>query len=144
MRENRYFLVVIGPSKDIDEDLNHIATPKGVHYVDGNGIFMATFYSTYKTDEVYNMLAHRNAYLLFDINDFTRYGVNLPSKFYKGLFPEIEAIMPKIEKHIEIEEYEEEDEDLTDIDEILDKLSKNNYNTDCLTEKEFRILRSVE
>jgi hypothetical protein len=138
MRENRYFLVVIGPSKDIDEDLNHIATPDGVHYVDGNGIFMATFYSTYKTDEVYNMLAHRNAYLLFDINDFTKYGINLPSKFYKGLFPEIEAIIPKLEKEVKKEE------DLTDINEILDKLSKNNYNTDCLTEKEFRILRDVE
>jgi len=141
MENNRYFLVVIGSSKNIDEDLNHIAnSEEGVSYVDGNGIFMATFYSQYKTDEVYNLLAHRNAYLLFDINDFTKYGVNLPTKFYKGLFPEIEKMTPKILSN-EVEDVIKE-QDLTDIDEILDKLSQNNYDTSCLTEKELSILNN--
>jgi hypothetical protein len=34
-------------------------------------------------------------------------------------------------------------DELTDINEILDKLSKNNYNTECLTESELKILNNV-
>ena len=134
MKNNRYFLMVVGTSNGIDEDLNLIANPdSGVNFVDGSGIFMATFYSDYKTDEVYNLLAHRSAYLLFNINDFTKYGINLPTKFYKGLFPEVEGLLPDIKETIE---KEENLNDLTDINDILDKLSANDYDTSCLTDKE--------
>jgi hypothetical protein len=141
MATNRYFLILIGSSKGIDEDLNFIAnSEEGVSYVDGSGIFMATFYSVYKTDEIYNLLSHRNAYLIFDITNHSNYGVNLPKKFYKGLFPEIEQIIPDIENYIKEESEKEESKDLTDINDILDKLSKNNYDTSCLTKKELKIL----
>ena len=126
MKNNRYFLMVVGTSNGIDEDLNLIANPdSGVNFVDGSGIFMATFYSDYKTDEVYNLLAHRS--------DFTKYGINLPTKFYKGLFPEVEGLLPDIKETIE---KEENLNDLTDINDILDKLSANDYDTSCLTDKE--------
>lgn len=140
MKSNRYFLVLLGSSKGIDEDLNNIANPStGVNFVDGSGIFMATFYSDYKTDEIYNFLAHRSAYTLFEINDFTRYGVNLPAKFYRGLFPETDEIIPDVETILK-EDKEFKNESLTDVNDILDKLSKNNYDTSCLTEVELKIL----
>jgi len=138
----RYLLVIIGSSKNVEDDLNHISIPdETVNFVDGNGIFMSTFYSRYETDEVYNLLAHRQAYLLFNIDDFTKYGVNLPKKFYKGLFPEIEKIIPNVEEMMS--KPEKPEEELTDINQILDKLSKNNYDTSCLTESELKILNNV-
>jgi hypothetical protein len=141
MGNNRYFLTLIGSTKGIDEDLNFIADSEdGVNYVDGNGIFMATFYSPYKTDEIYNLLAHRNAYLIFDITNNVNYGVNLPKKFYKGLFPEIDQIIPEVESYSKDSTPEINQDELTDINEILDKLSKNNYDTSCLTKKELKIL----
>ena len=142
MENNRYFLMVIGSSKNIDEDLNHIADSKtGVHYVDGNGLFMATFYSEYSLEEVYNLLAHRGAYTLFEINDFQKYGINLPSKYYRGLFPEVEEVIPSVEKILK-EDKDYKDESLTDVNDILDKLSQNNFDTSCLTEKELKILNN--
>jgi CBS domain-containing protein len=141
-KKYRYILILIGSSKDVEDDLNHVTIPdETVNFVDGNGIFMATFYSRYQTDEVYNLLAHREAYLIFNIDDFTKYGVNLPKKYYKGLFPEIEKILPNVEE-IMTKPSKTTDE-LTDINEILDKLSKNNYNTECLTESELKILNNV-
>lgn len=142
MENNRYFLMVIGSSKNIDEDLNHIADSKtGVNYVDGNGLFMATFYSEYSLEEVYNLLAHRGAYTLFEINDFQKYGINLPSKYYRGLFPEVEEVIPSVEKILK-EDKDYKDESLTDVNDILDKLSQNNFDTSCLTEKELKILNN--
>ena len=83
MENNRYFLMVIGSSKNIDEDLDGIANPEsGVNFVDGSGLFMATFYSHYTLNEIHNFLAHRSAYMVFEINDFTSYGINLPTKYY--------------------------------------------------------------
>lgn len=140
MENNRYFLMVIGSSKNIDEDLNYIAnSDSGVNYVDGSGLFMATFYSNYNLEEIYNLLAHRGAYTLFEINDFTKYGINLPAKYYKGLFPEIDDVIPDVETMLE-EDKEFKDKSLTDVNEILDKLSQNNYDTSCLTENELKIL----
>ena len=37
----------------------------------------------------------------------------------------------------------ENEDELTDINEILDKLSKNGFNTSCLTESELKILNNV-
>tara|TARA_R100001510_G_C7640400_1_gene198089 strand:+ start:613 stop:1044 length:432 start_codon:yes stop_codon:yes gene_type:complete len=141
-KKYRYLLILIGSSKNIEDDLNQVSIPEEtVNFVDGNGIFMATFYSRYQTDELYNLLAHREAYLLFSIDDFTTYGVNLPRKFYKGLFPEIEKIIPNVEK-IMTKPTETEGE-LTDINDILDKLSKNDFDTSCLTKSELKILNNV-
>lgn len=141
-RKYRYILILIGSSKNVEDDLNHVTIPdETVNFVDGNGIFMATFYSRYQTDELYNLLAHREAYLIFNIDDFTKYGVNLPKKFYKGLFPEIEKILPNVEEIMT--KPKDNEMGLTDINEILDKLSKNSFDTSCLTENELKILNNV-
>ena len=43
-------IVILGSYKGIEEDLNNIANGEdGVNYVDGNGIFMGTFYSVYRS-----------------------------------------------------------------------------------------------
>jgi len=141
MRSNRYMIIVLGSSKGIDEDLNNIADGEyGVNYVDGNGIFIGTFYSHLDVTDIYGLLSGRPAFLLFNISDGNQHMVNLPSKYYKGLFPEIDQIVPQVDNtensDVKIEE------DLTKIDEILDKLKKNNYDTSCLTEKESKILNS--
>ena len=138
MKKNRYLLMLIGSSKGVEDDLDHIAdSDDGVHFVDGSGIFMATFYSEYDTDEIYN--------LLFSIDDITKYGVNLPKKFYKGLFPEIEKIIPDI--NLEVPNLDGKEDikkvnSLTNVNEILDKLENNNYDASCLTKKEQNILDS--
>jgi hypothetical protein len=134
-------IIVLGSSKGIDEDLNNIADGEyGVNYVDGNGIFIGTFYSHLDVTDIYGLLSGRPAFLLFNISDGNQHMVNLPSKYYKGLFPEIDQIVPQVDNtensDVKIEE------DLTKIDEILDKLKKNNYDTSCLTEKESKILNS--
>tara|TARA_R110000803_G_scaffold206894_1_gene274472 strand:+ start:3143 stop:3586 length:444 start_codon:yes stop_codon:yes gene_type:complete len=146
MKKNRYLLMLIGSSKGVEDDLDHIAdSDDGVHFVDGSGIFMATFYSEYDTDEIYNLLSHRGAYLIFSIDDITKYGVNLPKKFYKGLFPEIEKIIPDI--NLEVPNLDGKEDikkvnSLTNVNEILDKLENNNYDASCLTKKEQNILDS--
>lgn len=138
--------MLIGSSKGVEDDLDHIAdSDDGVHFVDGSGIFMATFYSEYDTDEIYNLLSHRGAYLIFSIDDITKYGVNLPKKFYKGLFPEIEKIMPDINleaPNLDGKEDIKKVNSLTNVNEILDKLENNNYDASCLTKKEQNILDS--
>ena len=101
-------------------------------------------------------MAHRPAIMIFDITDNETYGINLPSKYYLGIFPEIKdtletlttslnptkdivdstkaKVVPKKEETAPmVEEYES-------IDEILDKLSRNNYDRTCLTVKELEIL----
>ena len=141
-KKYRYILILIGSSKIVVDDLNHVSIPdETVNFVDGNGIFMSTFYSRYQTDEVYNLLAHREAYLIFNIDDFSKYGVNLPKKFYKGLFPEIEKILPNVEEMMT--KPKDISDELTDINEILDKLSSNGFDTSCLTESELKILNNV-
>lgn len=144
--ENRYMIIVLGSYKSIEENLNHIADSEyGVHYVDGNGIFIGTFYSPYNTSDIHDLLVHIPAFLIFDITDKKDYAVNLPSKYFKGLFPEYESALESLQenldvklkkkskKSIEIEEYD-------NVDDILDKLSRNQYDRSCLTEKEIEIL----
>ena len=154
---NRYMIIIIGNSKGIEKDLNNIADrDHGIDFVDSKVIFLGTFFSPYTTTEIHEKLAHRPAFLLFDISDNENYGVNLPSKYYTGLFPEAREIMDGL--------YEEENkpsakrgrsnvkskvatnskkvEEYTSINDILDKLSRNDYDTKCLTEKEKEILDS--
>jgi hypothetical protein len=142
----RYMIVILGSYKGIEEDLNNIANGEdGVNYVDGNGIFMGTFYSVYNTIEIYENLVHIPAFLLFEISDPSHSAISLPTKYLKGLFPEIEKTLneltgePKVKtrrkgrKKLEVEEY-------NNVDDILDKLSRNNYDRGCLTESEIEIL----
>jgi hypothetical protein len=149
-------LIIIGNSTGIDSDLNYIADSEtGVDFVDSKVLFLGTFYSPYSTTEIHEKLAHRPAFLLFDITNNESYGVNLPAKYYTGLFPEARDIMESLseepkkttsrgrskakskaaKKTKKIEEY-------TTIDEILDKLSRNDYDRSCLTENELEILNS--
>lgn len=146
MGSNRYMIIVLGGSKGIDDDLYNIADGEhGVNYVDGNGIFIGTFYSHYETVEIYELLSDRPAFLLFNISDGNQHMVNLPSKYYKGLFPEIGEVLPKLEvedtkivKEVKTETISES----LDINDILDKLQENNYDLSCLTKKESEILKN--
>jgi|TARA_R110002126_G_scaffold33639_1_gene105248 hypothetical protein len=154
---NRYMIIIIGNSKGIEKDLNNIADrDHGIDFVDSKVIFLGTFFSPYTTTEIHEKLVHRPAFLLFDISDNEDYAVNLPAKYYTGLFPEAKKIMDEL--------YEEENkpstkrgmsnakskvgtkskkvEEYTSINDILDKLSRNDYDTKCLTEKEKEILDS--
>lgn len=142
MNNNRYLIMILGSARGIDDGLNNIADSEyGVNYVDGNGIFIATFFTHYSVNELYDLLIDWPAMLLFNITNHDSYGINLPTKYYKGLFPEIENIVPIIDGTVtDNEKKSEEQKDLTNINDILDKLQANEYNTDCLTEKEKSIL----
>lgn len=145
----RYIVIVLGLYENMDYDFNNIADEEhGLHYVDGNGIFMGTFYSDYSVDEIHEILIHIPAILIFDISDKTKNAINLPSQYFKGLFPEYESTLDVLEKKIKnkkdnlntitpsspkIEEYD-------NINDILDKLSRNKYDRTCLTSKEIEIL----
>jgi hypothetical protein len=144
--DKRYMVIILGTYTSIEEDLNHIANSEtGVHYVNGNGIFMGTFYSPYNTIEIYELLAHIPALLLFDITDPTTNAINLPSKYFKGLFPEVEETLNNIQSQLNItinkkKSKKTETEEYYTVDEILDKLSRNNYDRGCLTDSEIQIL----
>jgi hypothetical protein len=139
-------IIVIGSSVGIGDDLNFIAdSDTGVDFVDGKLMFMGTFYSPYTTVEIHEKLNHRPSFLLFDITNQDDYGVNLPSKYYEGLFKE-GPNLPKVsqnksnnskpagfKKFTSTEEY-------TSVNDILDKLSRNDYNRKCLTDNELNIL----
>lgn len=147
----RFLLVILGTATSIDKDLNFIADGEhGVNFVDGKGMFICTFYSQYSISEIHERLAHRPAIMIFDITSSENYGINLPSKYYMGIFPEIQSTMEGIQEKWESvttstkgkvkEEAVKEVEEFQTIDEILDKLSRNGYNRDCLTKNELEIL----
>jgi hypothetical protein len=151
--DRRFLLTIIGGSENIEKDLNFIANgDTGVNFVDGRGMFICTFYSPYTTSEIHEKLSHRPAIMLFDITDTETYGINLPTKYYLGIFPETQKILDnsqnnfktkvkkettkntkKVEPQTVVEEFET-------VNEILDKLSRNSYDRSCLTEKEIEIL----
>lgn len=148
----RYLIIVLGNYKKIEDDLMFVASSDhGVNYVGGNGVFLGTFYSEMTTEEMHKSLSHIPAFLIFDISDNTKNIVNLPSKYFKGLFPEIgdtleklnetivEPIVKNISKPTTIKKVEEYD----NVNDILDKLSRNKYDRSCLTKKEIKILEEV-
>ena len=141
----RYLIIVLGSYDNIAEDLRFIAdSDYGVSYVDGNGIFLGTFYSTYTTSEIYDLIVNMPAFLLFDISDKETNAINLPSKYFKGLFPEYEEALESLQESLDVnlrkEKKEVKKEEYDNIDDILDKLSRNQYDRSCLTEKEISIL----
>lgn len=142
MRSSRYIAIVLGQYDGMDNDFNTIADENtGVNYVDGNGIWIGTFYSIYETIEISELLAHIPALLIFDITDKKTNQIHLPSKYYKGLFPEIEETLDNMLDILNVEKPTEvSKEEYDNIDDILDKLSRNEYDRSCLTEKEIQIL----
>ena len=142
MRSSRYIAIVLGQYDGMDNDFNTIADENtGVNYVDGNGIWIGTFYSIYETIEISELLAHIPALLIFDITDKKTNQIHLPSKYYKGLFPEIEETLDNMLDILNVEKTTEvSKEEYDNIDDILDKLSRNEYDRSCLTEKEIQIL----
>lgn len=147
MEDKRYLLIILGSSQGIDQDLNYIANGEtGVNFVDGNSIFMATFYSVLTVDEINSELSHRPAFLLFDITEKDTNIVNLPTKYYYGLFPEVREVseqlvdQKKAYKNMVNNEKPTNNEEFTTVNDILDKLSRNNYDRGCLTENELKIL----
>lgn len=160
---NRFLLVILGTATGIDKDLNHIASGEhGVNFVDGKGMFICTFYSPYSTSEIHEKLIHRPAMMVFDITNADTFGVNLPSKYYTGIFPELKQeldTMMDIQKEmindpnmiydetngnlftrVNRRKSEPKVEEYDSVNDILDKLSRNNYDRNCLTEKEKEIL----
>tara|TARA_R110002153_G_scaffold63785_1_gene171036 strand:+ start:1612 stop:2061 length:450 start_codon:yes stop_codon:yes gene_type:complete len=143
---SRYLIIVLGSYKSIEDDLNHVAdSEQGVHYVDGSGIFMGTFHSPYTTHQIQEILLHNQAFLLFDITDKTTNAVNLPSKYFKGLFPEYDETLDILQNELDVKvkkntKKKTDVEEYDNINDILDKLSRNKYNRDCLTKKEINIL----
>ena len=116
-------------------------------------MFICTFYSPYTAAEIHERMLHRPAMMVFDITDSDTYGVNLPSKYYTGIFPETQKTMDSIQEKwgpvktsvkpkIKEEEVAPKVEEFDSIDDILDKLSRNNYDRTCLTEKELEILNN--
>ena len=149
----RFLLIILGTSNGVDKDLNFIADAEtGVNFVDGKGVFICTFFSPYTAAEIHEKLAHRPAIMIFDITDPDTYGVNLPPKYYMGIFPEIQKTMDSIQEKWEpiktsVKNKIKEDvtpkiEEYDSVDEILDKLSRNNYDRNCLTKKELEILNN--
>ena len=143
---SRFLIIVLGSYKDIEKDLNHIAdAEEGVHYVDGAGIFMGTFYSPYTTNQIQDTLLSVPAFLLFDITDKSTNAVNLPSKYFKGLFPEFDETLSVLQEELDVKlrkkpKKKSEIEEYDNVNDILDKLSRNEYDRKCLTEKEIDIL----
>ena len=85
------------------------------------------------------------AFLLFDITDKSTNAVNLPSKYFKGLFPEYDETLSVLQNDLEVKlrkktKNKAEIEEYDNIDDILDKLSRNKYDRNCLTKKEINIL----
>jgi hypothetical protein len=92
--------------------------------------------------------------MVFDITENENYAVNLPAKYYMGIFPEVQKTMEVIQEkwetpptkrsmvkeQLEKEVVTEVTEEYSSIDDILDKLSRNNYDRSCLTENELTIL----
>jgi hypothetical protein len=142
--DSRYLIIVLGSYTKIEKDLNEIANSEhGVNYVDGNGIFMGTFYSPYNVNDLHDLLLHIPAFLIFDITDKRFSTINLPSKYFKGLFPEYEETLDVLQKDLKpnLRKVEKESvEEYDNVDDILDKLSRNEYDRSCLTDKEIEIL----
>lgn len=139
--EPRYLIIVLGSSKGVEDILSSVASPDfGVNYVDGNGIYIATFFSPFTTLEIQDIMKpDLQAFLLFDITNDETNTVNLPSKYYKGLFPETDEILDKFNLRLG-DDQQDIVEEYDNVDDILDKLSRNNYNRKCLTKKELKIL----
>lgn len=141
--DKRYMVIVLGQYEGINYDFNDIANEdSGLHYVDGNGIFMGTFYSIYDITEIQELLIHIPAILIFDITDKTQSAVQLPSKYFKGLFPEVEETLDVLGKELNLKKNTNKSkiEEYDNINDILDKLSRYEYDRTCLTEKEIEIL----
>jgi len=151
----RFLLLVLGTTVGIEKDLNFIADGEtGVNFVDGKGMFICTFYSPFSATEIHEKMSHRPAIMVFDITENENYAVNLPSKYYMGIFPEVQNTMEVIQEkwetpptkrsmvkeQLEKEVVTEVTEEYSSIDDILDKLSRNNYDRSCLTENELTIL----
>jgi len=154
--DSRYLLLLIGGSEGIERDLNFVANgDTGVNFIDGKGMFICTFYSPYTTAEIHEKLSHRAAMMVFNITDPDSYGINLPSKYFTGIFPEIQKTLEMTQSTLEVKtksrrrgskkktETKKAVEEFDNVDDILDKLSRNNYDRSCLTEKEIEILNKA-
>ena len=139
----RYLLNLIG-DEDISEILSEITDERGANYVEGRGMFICTFYSDLSTDEMLELfvLSASSGIMIFDITEQENFVINLPSKYYLALFPETKQILEGLNNIQKEVIKKEEKSNLLTVDDILDKLSKNNYDRKCLTKKELEILKN--
>jgi len=149
-------MIILGTATGIEKDLNFIADGEtGVNFVDGKGMFICTFYSPYTVAEIHERMASRPAMMVFDITSSENYGINLPSKYYLGIFPEVQETLDGMKQEwspiagkskgtmtekIKEAVVTEVKEEYNSVNDILDKLSRNNYDRTCLTENELSIL----
>jgi hypothetical protein len=139
---NRFLLTILGDFTNIDKELYNIADERGINYVEGRGLFICTFYSEYSLTYLYEKLSTRPGFMIFEISGQDSYGINLPKKHLFGLFPELQDIVPEVITEDKKETIKPKQEEYSDINSILDKLSRNNYDRKCLTKKEVKILNN--
>ena len=147
-----WFSAIVYLLYKINNDLNNFSLEIKIEFEQLFFVFICTFFSPYTAAEIHEKLAHRPAIMIFDITDPDTYGVNLPPKYYMGIFPEIQKTMDSIQEKWEpiktsVKNKIKEDvtpkiEEYDSVDEILDKLSRNNYDRNCLTKKELEILNN--
>ena len=63
---------------------------------------MGTFYSPYSLNQIQDTLITVPAFLLFDITDKSTNAVNLPSKYFKGLFPEYDETLSVLQNDLDV------------------------------------------
>jgi hypothetical protein len=147
MMTKRYLLFVLGtPDDKLTDDLQEIANEQGVYFIEGKGVFICTFYTDYNVDEIYEFLSYSSAIMVFDISEQETFAINLPPKYHLALFPEIKQVLDGLNEYQvndnKKKTKKEKIEEFQSIDDILDKLSKNNYDRSCLTESELDILKN--
>lgn len=147
----RYMLILIGSHTGIEDELKYLSDKRGTNFITGKGMFFATFYSPLSIDALYMELGHRPAIMLFNISNNSNYAVNLPTKYFQGLFPEEKDIKDMLESFVTDLDKEEvnikpkkkkttKPKKEINIDFVLDKLAKNDYDKKCLTDEEMRIM----
>lgn len=150
--KRRYMVISIGDSNGLKNILDVYSDESGVNYVEGQTIFLGTFYNEGNYDEIIAELYTMVGTLIFDITESEDFFVNLPTNYELGLFPELKGLADVLNMEnlnsVDLDSFTEDVEDVEDVeeyydvDDILDKLSRNNYDRDTLTENELKILDS--
>lgn len=150
----RYMVISIGGGTNIKKILEGYSDEKGVNYVEGETIFLGTFHLKGNYNNMVFELSSLVGTLVFDITDSTNFWTNLPTNYEVGLFPELakfsdllndsnlEIIKPPTYSSFETNQNNEEE--YYEVDDILDKLSRNDYDRSKLTDNELDILDSIK
>ena len=138
-KKTPYGLIIIGNVEIDTMGLDEI-TEGDVNHVSGQGLIIATFETEYtKTDldEFFYNLGH--SFILFEIDEKNFSGYFAKDQFQKHLFDKY-IQQGFIKKNRHVFDNQEEEEDLPELDDVLDKISKTGMKS--LNEKELEILQN--